>query len=263
MSWAQNKTNNRYNQKETLSVQEGLAQHEATTQSSANAARIALETRDTAKATLGELEKQGQQIERINIDLDTANEDQQEAKSLLRNLRWMRRCCCCLTIFSCCGDCDPNSRRDDTRKMRVRQRQHDRRADSASRAQDAELVKGQNAGPISQVQMQEQQARGNQRRQELFNGQQPPPLPALRGGPHGNGLQKDDAEAVRHGTATQDDNIRVVESAANDIKRLAYAIEDEVSRQAPLVDATTSRVSETRGNVRESARQAYNYRTGR
>lgn len=258
MSWAQKAPQSGYSPATAAVVTEGLAQHKSTTSSSANAARIALETRDTAQASLSALEKQGDQLERVNADLDVVNADQKEAQSSLRSLRWMRRCCCCLTVFSCCGDCDPNSARDDTRKLRVSRRKQVRFADAASRSQETEMVGGQGARIESQT-----QAAQEQRRKELFNGQERPPMPAIVGGPRGDGLQEEDAEAVRQGTAEQDANIRVVQGAAQDIKRLAYAIEGEVSRQMPLVDATVDRVGDTRAKVRESARQTFNYRTGR
>lgn len=40
-------------------------------------------------------------------------------------------------------------------------------------------------------------------------------------------------------------------------------IEAEAQRQMPVVDATVDRVGEARAGVRNTAKQTYNYRTGR
>lgn len=40
-------------------------------------------------------------------------------------------------------------------------------------------------------------------------------------------------------------------------------MQEEVDRQAPLVDSTADQVTEARGKVRDSAKQTFKYRTGR
>jgi hypothetical protein len=214
----------------------------------------------------GTLQDQGEQLERINTDLDYVEGDTKEAGSTLNDMRWMRRCCCCLTLFSCCCSCDPHEQRDATRKARVKGRKKDRKA----MAEGAAAAKEARAQPSSVTAkgttLQQPPPPEEMQRAQLFD-TQPGSIARGRntaaGGPQGGGLDEEDAEFVQRNTHEQNRNLDVVGDAAADIKRLAYGIEAEAQRQMPVVDATVDRVGEARAGVRNTAKQTFNYRTGR
>lgn len=85
-------------------LQEGIARHEQTTVQAQQAAKMAIETRNAARATVEELHKQEQQMKRIDGQYEELDVAVTRAEGFMS---WLSACCCC----KCCVSDPQPSRR--------------------------------------------------------------------------------------------------------------------------------------------------------
>lgn len=213
-------------------------------------AQVANETVDIGKNTLIELHRQGEQLDQIDISMKAMEEDVEEADSIVK---YMRNCFC-VTFFACCGNMDPNHKRDATRAKRMAARaakiDEERAAVAEKHLAAAAAVDRRIQPSQQQVNIPENIPRPGPNatreewdeyeqemaRAELMSGggQRQAREPGTSNAWHG--LSDQDASELQHETDIQDAHLDIISHALDNMKMIGQDINTELGNQDETLD---------------------------
>ncbi|EIE24462.1 hypothetical protein COCSUDRAFT_65368 [Coccomyxa subellipsoidea C-169] len=250
--------NNHYTADEAELVDKAKRVHRGSTASAQRALKTAERTRELAANTLGELESQGQKLDRIDADLHEIDQDVDESKSVLS---YMRRCCMCF-LCSCCCDGDRDVVRDNTRKQRVKGRNQARAQETEmyAKANEARKTESSTGAVAAHAPVNEEAARnellekpGRVNIEERRRQRQAARNPAYR---IGENLADEDKEEIHAETEKQEEAFDQIGTALGDLKQMSHAMNDELKRQEHVLDAVTDHTDRTGYEIQHVSAQA-------
>ncbi|CAL8467459.1 g6997 [Coccomyxa elongata] len=250
--------NSNYTAEEAEMVDKAKRVHRGTTESAQRALKTAERTRELAANTLGELESQGQKLDRIDADLHEIDQDVDESKSVLS---YMRRCCLCF-LCSCCCDGDRDVVRDNTRKQRVKGRNQARAQEQEMYAKAKETRKAETpaAATAAHAPVNEEAARselfskpGRVNIEERRRQRAAQRNPAYR---IGENLADEDRDEIQAETHKQEETFDQIGAALGDLKHMSHAMNDELKRQENVLDAVTDHTDRTGYDIQHVSAQA-------
>lgn len=214
---------------------------------------MAEETVDIGGATLVEVHRQGEQLDALDRNFETIQEEVKEASRLLK---FMRRCCCFATL--CCCDCfDPDLQVDRTRKARVLARREEHATQTETALQRLETKREM----VSWMAKKDDPAySGNEEaaRSELMTFAQQARLrrEAKKATDIGLDLPEDDRMEIQTETRTQDDVINKIDTAVGTLKLMSIEIHEELSRQDQHIDSIGDKAEQSHLQVGTLAKAA-------
>ena len=247
-------------------VHRAIQQHQGTTASAERSLALAEDCLDMGVATLEEVARQGEGLDKADRGLDMVQEEVADADAIIKSMSgcclFQVLCCCC------CGESKEEIRRDRARRQRLKQRRED--DEVVRRAMNGDTNGDTNGGPKGgpkdgpNGRPNGNGARGHDDEElERVAARYSPASPRLAAkrheiprNPHQNVITDEQIATINSETRKQDELLDQIGDAVDKLKVVGEALQTELDEQDGQVERLQERAIETKYGLNELTNKA-------